>query len=97
MNRIRRSLLATAGAAILAVVGTPNTLAESDPTFTTIDFPGAVLTQALGINPRGDIVGPYQSGDLKLHGYLLSGGNFTTIDVPFPGAPAMWAIRRWRI
>jgi hypothetical protein len=36
------------------------------------------------INPRGDIVGDYVSADGRTHGYLLSGGQFTTID--FPGA-----------
>jgi hypothetical protein len=37
--------------------------AASDPTqsaeFTQIDVPGAILTIASSINPRGDVVGPY--------------------------------------
>jgi uncharacterized membrane protein len=53
-------------------------------TFTTIDFPGAILTVANGINHRGEIVGPYISLDGTRHGFLLREGNFTTID--FPGA-----------
>ena len=52
--------------------------------FTTIDFPGAVFTGAVGINPQGDIVGRYDATDGRQHGFLLSGGEFTTID--FPGA-----------
>src|SRR5262249_11030170 len=55
-----------------------------DPTFTTIDFPGATRTFAFKINPSGDIVGQYLTADGVIHGYLLSGGEFTTID--FPGA-----------
>jgi len=35
-----------------------------------------------GINPAGDIVGVYTDGVGKQHGFLLSGGQFTTIDVP---------------
>jgi uncharacterized membrane protein len=52
--------------------------------FTTIDFPGAAFTGAVGINPQGDIVGRYDEADGRQHGYLRSGGEFTTID--FPGA-----------
>lgn len=32
----------------------------SNGTYTTIDVPGAAITQARGINSRGDIVGTYQ-------------------------------------
>jgi hypothetical protein len=39
--------------------------------FTTIDIPGATLTDAEKINPRGDIVGFYVSAGLT-HGFLLS-------------------------
>jgi uncharacterized membrane protein len=55
--------------------------------FTTIDVPGATLTSATGINPRGDIVGSYVdvvNGVQRSHGYVLRDGAFTTID--FPGA-----------
>jgi hypothetical protein len=55
--------------------------------FTTIDFPcctkGIAPRTALGgINPAGDIVGVYRDDAGKSHGFLLSGGQFTTIDVP---------------
>jgi probable HAF family extracellular repeat protein len=50
--------------------------------FTTIDVPGATLTIAFGINPRGDIVGLYLDTSGNEHGFLLSNGTFTTIDVP---------------
>jgi len=65
-------------------------LRKKDGEFTQIDFPGATATLALGINPRGDIVGRYclitppqcLNGNKNAHGFLLSDGEFTTIDVP---------------
>jgi uncharacterized membrane protein len=36
----------------------------------------------MGINARGDIVGSYGSADGRFHGFLLSEGRFTSIDVP---------------
>ncbi len=60
--------------------------AASDPRqpkkFTQIDVPGASFTQALAINPRGDIVGLYFDSSGNGHGFLLSKGAFTTIDLP---------------
>ena len=38
---------------------------------TTIDVPGAILTEAFGINERGDIVGVYEDA-AGLHGFLRS-------------------------
>lgn len=38
--------------------------------FESIDFPGAVTTQAWAINARGDIVGSYVDSAGKTHGYL---------------------------
>ena len=46
-----------------------------------VDLTGVTLTQALGINAEGDIVGRYQVGSVG-HGFLLSEGTFTTIDYP---------------
>src|SRR5437667_7208089 len=39
-------------------------------------------TAAGGINPAGDIVGVYTDAVGMQHGFLLSRGQFTTIDVP---------------
>jgi uncharacterized membrane protein len=52
--------------------------------FTTIDFPGSPSTGAVGINGSGQIVGSYSSNGNQFlsDGFLLSGGVFTTIDVP---------------
>ena len=58
--------------------------AGAAPSFTTIDFPGAVFTTAPGINRFGDIVGHYIDTAGIDHGYLLHKGTFSTID--FPGA-----------
>ena len=55
-----------------------------EPTFTTIDFPGARMTSPLDVNAAGDIVGEYMDAAGKSHGFLLSEGDFTSID--FPGA-----------
>jgi probable HAF family extracellular repeat protein len=50
---------------------------------TTIDVPGAIATNIIGgISDRGDIVGSYTDAAKKTHGFLLSNGVFTTIDVP---------------
>jgi probable HAF family extracellular repeat protein len=42
--------------------------------FSTIDYPGATATQAVGINPRGDVVGLYVDGAGKRHAFFLSRG-----------------------
>lgn len=69
------------GAALLARASVPG---APGPTFqfTSIDFPDA--TQAQGVNPGGEVVGLYVDSHGKQHGFLLSGGNFSSID--YPGA-----------
>src|SRR5438270_7660184 len=56
--------------------------------YTTLDaqIPGVTVTgtRALGINPRGDVVGRYDDSRAQQHGFLLRGNVYTTID--FPGA-----------
>ena len=55
-------------------------------TYAAIDFPGAYDTVAAGINDLGDIVGWYDLASTAQaplwHGFLLSGGRFTTINHP---------------
>src|SRR2546427_468017 len=54
--------------------------------FTTIDFPDAFFfTRLTSINDAGDIVGWYLDASDGGHGFVLSGGRFTSLDVP--GAP----------
>lgn len=57
--------------------------------FRPINYPGAVLTNAQGISPGGDIVGTYIDTSGNQHGFLLSNGNFSSID--FPGATVTFA------
>jgi probable HAF family extracellular repeat protein len=48
--------------------------------FSAINFPKATLTQPLGINDNGQVVGHYDSADGKRHGFVLSGRTYTSID-----------------
>jgi uncharacterized membrane protein len=62
--------------------------------FATIDVPGAPLTQPLGINNRGEIVGADMEADVdpddpyayydtgRLRGFVLRHGEFTPVDFP---------------
>ena len=58
------------------------------PALVQIDYPQAASTHAFGINSRGQIVGNY-TGNGQDHGYLFSGGTYSSID--FPGASATYA------
>lgn len=72
-----------ASGACVAVLATAVAGAERALVYTTVDVPGAISTNAQGINSRGDIVGGYADSSGN-HGYLLSNGVFTKID--YPGA-----------
>lgn len=52
----------------------------SDDGVNTIDFPGVRYTFAYGVNDSDDVVGYYAASGG--HGFLLSGGQFVTIDFP---------------
>jgi probable HAF family extracellular repeat protein len=49
---------------------------------TRIDPPGSLLTEAFGINNRGQIVGYYDDTSGRPHGFLLDRGTYTTLDAP---------------
>src|SRR5215468_5348540 len=49
--------------------------------FININPPSATTTEALGINASGQIVG-YSTPSGNVHGFLDSGGTYTTLDVP---------------
>jgi uncharacterized membrane protein len=72
--------LLMASAMLSAVLGIAQSARAA--TFTTIDVPGALTTEAIGINKSGDIVGGYSTTFNNSHGFLLRGGVFTTIDGP---------------
>ena len=75
---MRRAIVIVA--AILGGVGV--VVAQDQAVFLSIDYPGATLTNAQGINAGGDIVGFYNDTQGKQHGFLLSDGIFTSIDYP---------------
>ena len=72
----------------------------SDGEFTTVDLPGdpPAFLETGGINARGDIVGTYcdtkpcTGASVDTHGFLLSEGGFTRIDVPGFFGPAAMSI-----
>jgi hypothetical protein len=55
-------------------------------TYRPVNISGITDQGADGINDSGQTVGYYYDSANILHGYELSGGNFTTINVPFAGA-----------
>jgi uncharacterized membrane protein len=81
MKRPRIVVLAMFAMVVFAGVGP----AFADPihSFTTIDVPGAIITEARGINGVGQIVGDYlylhSSGE---YGFLETAGSFTTVACP---------------
>jgi len=62
-------------------------------TFTTIDVPGAAISEALGI-ANGRIVGDYTDASDIVHGFLLVKGVYTTIDAPGAAATVPAAINK---
>ncbi len=52
-------------------------------TYTTLDYPSANGTEANNIGPTGTIVGDYTTnGGATVHAFVLSGGVYTSFDVP---------------
>ena len=51
--------------------------------YMSLEYPSATTTfmNALGINPRGDIVGRYMDAAGR-HAYLLRGDQYTSMDIP---------------
>jgi hypothetical protein len=59
------------------------TLPEIHLTFTTIDVPGAAVTNVEGINSTGAMTGAYGAAtNSPGHGFLFANGNFTLFDYP---------------
>jgi hypothetical protein len=56
---------------------------SSTKKFTAVPGPkGAVSSVVYGINDSGVIVGEYSSSETSLHGFMLKGGKYTTLDPP---------------
>jgi uncharacterized membrane protein len=60
--------------------------------YSTFDFPGAVLTNAQGINAQGEIVGLYTDTAGKTHGFIRSGEHYRSVDFPEAGATQLRGI-----
>jgi len=66
------------------MLAAPGSIAAGTFSFTDVNYPGASLTVASGINDSGQIVGYYSDTSGVGHGFLLSAGTYTTIDCPSP-------------
>jgi probable HAF family extracellular repeat protein len=79
-------------ASLLAVVGGARTAgAQSGPyTYTKIQPPGAIYTEATGINNAGIIVGTYWDAQSVRHGFKYDGTTYTNIE--FPGSSHNYGI-----
>lgn len=67
---------------VLACAAAATARAATTLVFTTLDFPGAVLTNVQGINASGDTVGFYTDTGGRQHGFLRSGDQYRSIDFP---------------
>jgi hypothetical protein len=87
MINVRKAVLTIVAmllvACLIAPLGKALAGSKSELHFKSIDvdLTGVTVTQAIGINAEGDIVGRYQMGTVG-HGFLLSEGTLTTIDYP---------------
>jgi len=54
-------------------------------TFTSINYPGAVLTTGWGINSRGQMVGAWYDSSLTAHGWLAQGDQGKPLSLKGPG------------
>ncbi len=80
----RRSRFVGLLSLIVTALG-PN-LADAAPLYAiqTIDVPGAVRTEARGVNNHGHVVGSYEAADGAVHGFLFDGAAYHTLS--YPGA-----------
>jgi probable HAF family extracellular repeat protein len=67
--------------------GVETAFADLVYSFTTISYPGALVTRASGINDSGQIVGSFDDAAGITHGFLYSRGSFTEIDDPSASCP----------
>ena len=54
---------------------------KSGASYTDVNYPGSVTTQALGINDLGTVVGTFNDGTLT-HGFVYSASTYTLMDDP---------------
>ena len=83
MRLLRRFTLPALLLFWVALVQAQSTPAPAQLTFTTIDVPGAAVTNVLGINTTGDMVGNYVDAiDSPSRGFSFTDGNFALFDYP---------------
>ncbi len=72
------------GVIVLSAVCSVGARAQADYVYTTLYVPGSTYADALGINNNGQIVGVFRTGSPAgpFHGFLLSAGSYTQLDVP---------------
>ena len=57
-----------------------------------VPFAGATITQANDINAKGSIVGEWLDASGGIHGFLVEGAKFTSIDYPGAAITSVWGI-----
>jgi hypothetical protein len=89
LRKLRTAVLVCAVQSLAGLLLLPIGSAAQPFNYYAIDVPcsacpGGIArsTSAQGINPAGEIVGVYVDAVGMAHGYLFSGGQFTTIEVP---------------
>lgn len=82
-----------AGWCTSATTSLPIGFVYSKGKYTSITGPsGATASEASGINDNGDVVGLYLDSASAQHGFILSGGKYTTVDVKGMSSTACWGI-----
>jgi len=66
--------------AVLSVCALASAAVAGPARFIEVRYPGATETQAIGINPAGDVVGSYKDA-IGQHGFVLRRGTFSSIDI----------------
>jgi hypothetical protein len=79
---IRHSLTGLLAAGSTVWMAPAGMAQHTDAVVQTLDFPGAPLTRAFGINAKREIVGLYIDAKNVTHGWLLKDGQYFSIDAP---------------
>ena len=61
-------------------------------TFTSLDFPGADLTMAFGINASDEVVGVFQANTGGNHGFIWQAGTFTPLNAPVASTTTLFGV-----
>ncbi len=77
-----RRALRRAAALLCAAVAVPAAMSAPAYTYVTLDVPGAVQTQAYGIDDAGRVVGAWLDGAGTWRGFRYAAGAYTTIEAP---------------